>query len=53
MCLIALTASAFAEDCDACKSAGMEEFLSKPVRLADLKGALAAAPAEITGEDRT
>ncbi|WP_162179999.1 hybrid sensor histidine kinase/response regulator [Bryobacter aggregatus] len=34
--MIALTASAFQEDRDACFAAGMDEFLSKPIQIAEL-----------------
>jgi CheY-like chemotaxis protein len=39
--VIALTASALAEDRQRCLAAGMDGFMSKPVRLADLRRALA------------
>ncbi len=41
--LIALTASAYAKDMEICRAAGMDAFLSKPVTLEDLRGALNAA----------
>jgi CheY-like chemotaxis protein len=38
--LIALTASAFKEDRDRCLEAGMDGFLSKPIKVADLQAVL-------------
>lgn len=38
--LIAMTANAFAEDREACRAAGMEGFLPKPVELAQLRAEL-------------
>jgi two-component system, sensor histidine kinase and response regulator len=38
--IVAMTANAFAEDRAACIEAGMDGYLAKPVRLADLRGAL-------------
>jgi len=39
--IIALTANAYQEDIDACREAGMQAHLSKPLRLRELESALA------------
>jgi len=45
----ALTANASLEDQEKCREAGMNGFLSKPIRIADLVGALRKVGEQVTG----
>ncbi len=41
--IVAMTASAFADDRAVCRAAGMDDFVSKPMRISDLRSALSKA----------
>ncbi len=48
--IVAMTANASAGDREACLSAGMDAFTSKPVRMQELRDVLLASPARATGD---
>jgi len=42
--IVALTAASFDDDARRCRAAGMDDFVAKPVRLADLDACLSRVP---------
>jgi CheY-like chemotaxis protein len=51
--IVAMTANSLVSDREACLKAGMDDFLSKPARPADLKGILESSAAALGKENHT
>ena len=51
-CIVALTAGALRHEMERCATAGMDHFLSKPVRPKDLEAVLCAEVRRQAGRDR-